>query len=336
MVPWSTIDFRIENYFESLRRDHKPMKITSLAPLNFVAGLLQLFLVLNGASMLRMNPRDFTLDGILSAIDEFSPTHLFLPPQVFRLLTRVVPSASLFLAECTLVSIGGESVRCEDVHAFRQILPERTSFRHVLAATESMRCMAYESALEDLPSVGQVPVGTMDLPVTTKLVPYDEDLFEVWCSGPIASGYLSDAISQQRSFVHDSDGVLWWKSGDLVAPTPEGTLMHRGRVDDTVKIRGKLASPSELTHQLIQWPGVHGAVVLVEHHNREPYFVAHVEIGEQPLFESVSLEAHLRQTLDSHLVPRKIVSWVSFPLNHHGKVDRAVLARRAANLVEGQ
>jgi acyl-coenzyme A synthetase/AMP-(fatty) acid ligase len=191
-----------------------------------------------------------------------------------------------------------------------------------------MTFLANSMRVHDAPREGQVPVHSGELLSGVHLVDRGDGLFEVWCRGPIASGYLPNEAPENVRFVTAEDGITWWVSGDLVSWTQNKKLVHRGRTDDVVKIRGKLASPSELIHQLLQWPSVTGATVLVGHHGEEPYFVAHVESPGLDGIDRAGLRAHLRETLDSHLVPRKIEVWESFPLNPHGKLDRVRLAER--------
>lgn len=327
MIPWSTLDYRLRNYFFSLEPHTLPMRATSLAPLNFVAGFLQISLLLHGVGLFRVNPKDFSPKEMLSTISRYSPTHLFLPSQLFRVLSRVVETSGAVFPDCLMMTVGGESVRCEDLHRFADRLPAGTQFRHVLGATESMRFLDFTAPVSQLPPDGLVPVGSEPIPDTTQLIPQGENLFEVWCSGPIASGYLSDSPTHHERFVTDESGTLWWKSGDLVSWTEQRTLIHRGRMDDTIKVRGKLASPSEIVFQLEKLPEVRGAYVTVESHRGEDYFVAHVDCAEKAPVTVSQLRQALSKVLDSHLVPRRFVMWEGFPLNAHGKVDRHQLSR---------
>ena len=325
-ISWRVIDYRILTYFAGFGRTELPVRVTSLAPINFVAGLHQVITILHGAHLLRFDPKRHHPSDLLKLLALKNPTHLFLPSQLFRILAKVARSSKLSFSDCRVMSVGGESVRFEDIHKFRHILPSGVVFRHVLGASECLTYLSYTVSIDHAPHTGQVPVGTGHIPDTTKLVPTGDNLHEVWCSGPIATAYLGQATLTAERFVDDEDGVTWWKSGDVVSLNEDGNVFHRGRVDDLIKVRGKLASPSELTLHLLQFPGVVGAVVLVETHADSPFFVAHVEVTSPETFSRKALEESLANALESHLLPKRIQVWSDFPVNAHGKVDRKSLA----------
>ena len=330
-IPWGTLDFRLADYFDTLGQNRLPLRFSSLAPLNVVSGLLQVFLLLNGATMVRRDPSVYSPVGLLNELSQSRITHLLLPSQVCRAMARVVEPEVTHFSECVLLSIGGESVRCEDLIRFRTALPGNAVFRHVLGATESMTYLSYSIPLGELPLSGQVPVSGPMIHATTRLVPVSDSLSEVWCTGPIASGYLEDDSLNLQAFHTDSDGIRWWKSGDLVSQDSEGNLIHQGRVDDLVKIRGKLASPSELIHHLLEIPGVSAALVMVGHSPGEMHFDAHVEVPDSALFSESRARAYLAQVLEPHFMPRLFVQWASFPVGPQGKADRLAM-RSSLNL----
>jgi len=324
-ISWRVVDYRIISYFEGLGRTEPPVRVTSLAPLNFVAGLHQVMTIIQGAHILRFDPRRHHPRDLLTHLALQNPTHLFLPSQLFRILAPLAEASGLRFTDCRVMSVGGESVRFEDIHKFRPTLPPGVVFRHLLGASECITYLSYTVTIDNAPHSGQVPLGTREIPDTTKLVPSSDELYDLWCSGPIASGYLGQPDLTKERFVDDEKGITWWKSGDVVSLGDDGTVIHRGRVDDLIKIRGKLASPSELTSHILQFPDVTGAAVLVQTEGGAPFFVAHVEVTSPESFSRDKLGEFLAQSLESHLLPKRIRVWGTFPVNDHGKVDRIAL-----------
>lgn len=331
VIPWGTIDFRLQDYFATLGRNALPLRFSSLAPLSVASGLLQIFLLLNGATMVRRDPSSLSPRALLDELSRSRISHLFLPSQIFRMLVQLADLGEVHFPDCELLSIGGESVRCEDVQRFRRTVPEKVILRHVLGATESMTYLSYSTPLDSLPHSGQVPVNGPTIPPTSRLIPISDAVYEVWCTGPIASGYLDDESLDRSLFTFDPKGVRWWKSGDLVSWGQDGNLLHRGRRDDTIHIPGKLASPTELIHQLLEIPAITGVVVMVDSINGEARFDAHVEVPQPEGFFEDSVREHLAQVLESHMLPRRIVQWASFPVDSQGKADRSVMRASTSN-----
>ena len=116
-----------------------------------------------------------------------------------------------------------------------------------------------------------------------------------------------------------------WRSGDLVWIDAEGVIHLRGRIDDMVKINGKLVEPAEAERVLRSIPGVVNVVVLPRrlpsgHHQ----LVAHVEAD--PAVSDSDLRTALHRELPAHLVPGLFVRHGALPLTDRGKVDREALS----------
>ena len=144
-------------------------------------------------------------------------------------------------------------------------------------------------------------------------------------AGAIAEGYLNQPELTAERFVV-RDGVRYWRSGDILALGEDGLYYHRGRMDDIVKVRGMLASPSEATRVLLGMEGVRAGIVLPHVHNHNTRLIAHVEFhkaGEVPTVEAIRQE--LQSQLPSHLVPASIVVHDTLPTTPRGKIDRVRL-----------
>lgn len=89
---------------------------------------------------------------------------------------------------------------------------------------------------------------------------------ELWIEGPfIARGYLGDPVRTNASFIIDPEftkrlglhGRRLYRTGDLVRQNEDSTLVHLGRIDSQIKIRGQRVELGEIEHQILQHlPGV--------------------------------------------------------------------------------
>jgi len=152
--------------------------------------------------------------------------------------------------------------------------------------------------------------------------------------GPYTIRAYHDAPeANARAFTEDG----FYRTGDLVARTPEGNLVHHGRATDQINRGGEKVSPEEIEDHLLAHPQVHDAAVVSV---PDPYlgerscaFV--VPAGEKPAV--AALKAWIRSRgVAAYKVPDQVVFVDAFPETGVGKTSRkdlraAIRARMAAN-----
>ncbi|MFC5180760.1 non-ribosomal peptide synthetase [Actinomadura harenae] len=152
----------------------------------------------------------------------------------------------------------------------------------------------------------------------------------------VARGYRGRPDLTAAVFVNDPfvAGGRCYRTGDLARWTPEGLLEFVGRADDQVKIGGRRVELGEIEAALLAQPSVaHGAVVVRGGEDREQlvgYVVPPAADGADGAdgwseADAAAIEAGLRETLPSYMVPRVWVRLDAMPLMPSGKVDRAAL-----------
>jgi len=146
----------------------------------------------------------------------------------------------------------------------------------------------------------------------------------LWVRGPSrARGYWQRPEETARAFHGD-----WCVSGDLLCRNPDGTYTYRGRVDDLLKVNGQWVVPGAVEACLLEFPGVHEAVVVGVADadgliRPQAYVVA--EGGGPEL--AARLQAFTRARLAPHAFPRAVVFLDALPRTAQGKLDRAALSR---------
>jgi acyl carrier protein len=115
-------------------------------------------------------------------------------------------------------------------------------------------------------------------------------------------------------------------TGDLGMMLPDGCLVHKGRKDFRVKIRGYRVELAEIENALRSYPGVTEAVVLALKNKAgesrlAAYFTSRLE--HRPTAKE--LRAFLEQKLPSFMSPSVIMPMDALPLTPNGKVDRKAL-----------
>jgi O-succinylbenzoic acid--CoA ligase len=123
----------------------------------------------------------------------------------------------------------------------------------------------------------------------------------------------------------------WLLSGDLGRRDADGTLWFCGRRKLLIVRRGSNIPPAEIEELLDAHPAVHAAVVVGVPHPRDGE-VPVAWVQPQPgaaLPEPAVLESYLSPSLAAFKRPVHYLAIPELPRNGIGKVDRALLRRRA-------
>ncbi|RYG37878.1 MAG: non-ribosomal peptide synthetase, partial [Burkholderiales bacterium] len=162
---------------------------------------------------------------------------------------------------------------------------------------------------------------------------------EIWIGGAgVARGYHQRDLLSAERFVPDRfsgrEGERLYKTGDIGRWRDDGRLVHGGRADHQVKVRGHRIELGEIEAALRSHPAVRQAVVVArETGDADVRLVAYVVYAEEELTASEA-RAHLRLTLPDYMLPSLYVALDGIPLTPNGKIDRLALPdpyRRAAS-----
>lgn len=124
-----------------------------------------------------------------------------------------------------------------------------------------------------------------------------------------------------------------YRTGDLGRLNAEGLLLHLGRNDSRVIIRGFTIEVAEIEHALTALPDLAEALVVTEESDREDdpekHLVAYIEVkGPNPT--PMQLREGLSELLPSHMIPSTFMVVESMPKLPNGKIDRQALSRGVA------
>ena len=143
----------------------------------------------------------------------------------------------------------------------------------------------------------------------------------------LASGYWRAPELTAQRFRPDPDGLAERRyfSGDLGTMDADGCLVHHGRRDFQVKVRGHLVSLEQVEAVLVSAPGVSTAAVAARpDRHGETQLVAYVVPGSETLAVD-AVRAALARRIPEHMIPAVFVPLGAMPLTPGGKVDRQAL-----------
>jgi len=152
------------------------------------------------------------------------------------------------------------------------------------------------------------------------------DIGEMYIDSPeLARGYLGAPAVTANRFVPNPFGSpsgRLYRTGDLALRRPDGHIVHCGRADNEIKIRGFRVSPAEIEVELLKLPGIRdAAVVAIE--GRDRRLAAYI-VGSTSQ-SAASLREYLSARLPAQMVPAMFVFIDRMPLTPNGKVDRNAL-----------
>ncbi|MFF9472587.1 AMP-binding protein [Streptomyces roseolus] len=318
-------------------------RVSQVFGLTFDAHAFDLFATWGGGATLVV-PTPAELYAPVDFIVERRLTHWFSVPSVVREAQRL---GNLPLGRATTLRhsiFGAEPVTLQHARLWRRVAPH-TAIHNVYGPTELSLTVTDHTLTGDgsdwpeLPN-GTVPIGTMYPHMEGVLLDEDgrpTDEGELCVRGPQRfAGYL-DPYENTGRFVRYEEGGRaevydgteplterhWYRTGDRVR-RENGVLVHRGRLDQQVKLRGHRVEIGEVEAVLHRHPDVVDAAVVPTRRDGETELIA-AYAGRR--IDPAELDAWLREQLPLHMVPARTTHLDGLPLNDNGKTDRRALAR---------
>ena len=234
-----------------------------------------------------------------------------------------------------LIKLSGEPVYKRDVELYKKYFPRDCLVMNMLVSAEVGNTCIYfmdkESAIHD----NLVPVGYPLEGCDVLILDVDGTRLGSNQTGEIAvqSRYLSPGYWRmpelnEASFLPDLEGgaARIYRTGDLGCILPDGCLVHRGRKNAHVKIRGYSVEIAEVEAALNDLDGVKEAVVTTKDNAQgNQVLVAYiVPTGKAPLGAGAIRNA-VAAKLPAYMIPSAFVFLDSLPLAGPGKVNLKAL-----------
>ncbi|MEV6314520.1 amino acid adenylation domain-containing protein [Streptomyces sp. NPDC051776] len=314
-------------------------RVLQFASLNWDTSFEEILPALTAGATLVFHDEAYTgsLPRLLRTVTEERITLLDLPTAFWHELVHHLVEDEARLPDCVrTVVIGGEAVNPARLADWRVLGTGRIRLVNTYGCTETtLITHAVDLHGPGAPGPGvwwgenaRVPIGR-PLPHVRDDIAEDGELL---VSGPsLALGYRGLPGPTAEKFVvrEGRDGaVRWFRTGDRVSRRPDGHVVHEGRLDAEIKVRGIRVDPAEVEAHLTGHPGVTGAAVVgtraAGRTTMAAYLVASPDAGESLAQEVL---AHLRRTVPGHLVPHRVTVVPELIYTASGKVDRTATHR---------
>jgi acyl-coenzyme A synthetase/AMP-(fatty) acid ligase len=290
--------------------------------------------LLNGACALYWNVKEVGLTYLASWMLANEITIYHSIPTVFRHFVATLTGSESF-QNLRLISLRGEPVYGNDVALFKRYFPDTCVLVNQLGITETGTFCQYRLDKATPSSGNIVPVGYA---VEDKeILLFDEHGKQVGPSqvGEIAVkskyislGYWRKPDLTRARFISDSTdpNTRIYHTGDLGRLLPDGCLLHLGRKDFQVKIRGNRIEIAEIEDRLLDLDCVKETVVVAkEGPARDRRLVAYVVPATVAIPTVTQLRCSLVGVLPDYMIPSAFVILDALPLLPNGKVDRQSL-----------
>lgn len=309
-------------------------RLTLLYSFSVNGGAHDIFAALfNGAALC---PYDLKADGFSELgpwlIDE-KITIYHSVPTVFRQFAESLTGGENF-RDIRIVRLGGEPVYRRDVNLFTKHFSNDCILVNRLGSSEtgSLRMFFLDKETEVRSNL--VPVGYA-VPDNEVVLLDDSGAQVAGDEGEIAvrtryisPGYWRRPDLTAASFFDDpgDEKRKIYRTGDLGRMSSDGCLLHLGRKDFFVKIRGYRVELEEIEMTLLEFPDVKEAVVTAPADNSgEERLVAYIVAKTASGPNASVLRRFLEDKLPDYMIPTAFIALEALPLTDTLKVDRKAL-----------
>jgi acyl-coenzyme A synthetase/AMP-(fatty) acid ligase/acyl carrier protein len=143
----------------------------------------------------------------------------------------------------------------------------------------------------------------------------------------LSAGYWNNPELTAAKFKPDAQDPekRFYFTGDLGLMLPDGCLIHKGRKDFRVKIRGYGVELAEVEKALRNHTGIKEVVVTPQTESGETRLVGYFTSHAQRSPSVSELRSCLKGKLPDYMIPSAFVKLDAIPLTPNGKVDRKAL-----------
>jgi amino acid adenylation domain-containing protein len=288
--------------------------------------------LLNGATIL---PFDLKTEGFNQLeswlADEKITLCSGLSPTIFGQFAASLSDDRRF-PTIRMITFSGEPLQRRHVELCRKYLSHKCVIVNSLGATEASNFCEFVVDRDTPLADGTLPAGYPTADAEVFLV--DEDradiganrLGEIAVKTPyMALGYWRKPELTATKFIPTDKGRLYL-SGDLGLKRDDGCLVHVGRKDFQVKVRGYRVDTGEVEESLLDVENIKEvAVAAREDSTGGKVLVAYIVAKNGSAPSVAALRGILGSKLPDYMVPSKFVFLDALPMTPNGKIDRRAL-----------
>jgi acyl-coenzyme A synthetase/AMP-(fatty) acid ligase/acyl carrier protein len=294
--------------------------------------VMPLHALLNGATYY---PADLAHDGDLLALADWirdeKITVYRSAVSTFRALARILKDTDRF-PDLRLIILQGEPVYRADVDAYRNHFSDQCVLVSSLGLSELGDYAHYfidqKSSVPESTVPGGYPLTDTDI----ILLENTEECITANSQGEI--GVQGPYVNVSAWHRPDLDVIMYcknlkpmaYRTGDMGSLRNDGCVLHLGRKDFQIKVRGNRVDLGEVEAALHELDGIAQAAAIghTDSHG-DVQLVAYLVSETTGEITTKTIREKLKVTLAEHMIPAVFVKMDALPLTLSGKVDRRSL-----------
>jgi amino acid adenylation domain-containing protein len=287
--------------------------------------------LLNGASLYPLNVKECGVGRLVDWLTRHEITIYHSVPSVFRHFLDD-PIHEINFPSVRVIRFGGETASKRDVDLYKKYFSRDCILVNRLGSTETGTLRWYFMDQSSVVEGNIVPVGypvedneILLLDEAGKEVPIDGSGEIAVKSRYITPGYWRKPDLTEASFLPgpETENERTYRTGDLGRLLPDGCLLHLGRKDFQVKIRGHRVEIAEIEMALLDHPAIKQVIVVPrEDYAEDQLLAAYLVATTRPAPAVRELRGFLKKTLPDYMIPSTWMFMEAFPLAPNGKPDR--------------
>ncbi|HEY7166150.1 MAG TPA: AMP-binding protein, partial [Candidatus Binatia bacterium] len=290
--------------------------------------------LMNGAMLLPFDLRREGVHRLACWLSHEKISLCVISSPLFRKLCETLSGEEGF-PDLRLIRLSSETSYRSDFELYKKYFPPHCLLANGLSPTETGGLTVYFMDQRSYISGNEIPLGYAleDL----KILLLDDDNRNVGFNqrGEIAvrsrylsSGYWRRPALTEAKFKPDpgDKASRIYITGDLGIMLPDGCLLHKGRKDFRVKIRGYSVELAEVESVLRSHGAIDDAVVVArQHESGEARLIAYLTSSSEAPPTITDLRRFFEDRLPDYMIPSAFVTLDALPLTPSGKIDRAGL-----------
>ncbi len=250
-------------------------------------------------------------------------------PTTYRSFASLLSANDVF-PSVTTVYLGGDKRLPNDILSIKEHFPKVKDIRLSYTGTEMQAVCSTMATFEEAMSIEVLPSGHPfdDIEVIIadengNPLPLGQEGEIVIHGDSLARGYINRPELTSSKFIPDPQKEHWqyFKTGDLGKILPDGQLLHLGRLDHMVKIRGVRIELESLENHLLSFPGITNvATKVITDEKGDKKLAAYYLAEKATSIPTSELRKHLIDRFPIQQIPNYLIGLDKFPLTVSGKI----------------
>jgi amino acid adenylation domain-containing protein len=309
-------------------------RLSLVHTVSFGSGEADLYMcLLNGAAVCLFDIKSESIQGLAKWLKDEQITIFHSSPAIFREFTTLNFAANEF-SSLRLIRLSGAPITQSDFDRYKNKFSRGTFLEFGMGSTEAGAiCAAVVDRNFSFPREGS-PVGHARQGKEILILNDNGHQVDPGQIGEIAvksrglnPGYWKKPELTASKFLGnpDENTERVYMTGDMGRILPDGMVIHLGRKDLMIKIRGYRVDLTEVERALLSHPMVkNAAVVAWERQPGEKYLAGYVVLHRESTLNVSSLNQFIRTKLPDYMIPSAFMFLPLLPLTN-GKLDRKCL-----------